>query len=293
MSAHLLRGGVSAAAIISASVMFAGSAGAAPVVDLGLALSVSDRPAAFSPAASLKSIKAFKPTTLAVIADISADAGPAERDPLSRETQFDAGAFKSDPIYQQGYDPDAQIEIYGGKRAVKRVLPLIEIGRDLYGYGEIGEGINLIGDKNRLTPQLLVFGDARTAVAYNKNAGGKEVGQIATRLNFFANLQLTGSERILMLWEPLQDDAQFSRYEFTGPDRNRNSDPQIESQGQPTTLFFAGISARSPPGFPMSTTLATYQSRSAGCRFFFRTAYGWMTRSSARPSPCRRRIAPR
>ncbi|MEX2519131.1 MAG: hypothetical protein WD969_07370 [Paracoccaceae bacterium] len=240
MPAFLMRGGASAAAVLSASVMFGVSAEAAPIVDLGRALAEADRPAAISPATHSKAIKSFKSKTLAVIADISADAGPPERDPLSTETEFDAGVFKSDPIYEQGYDPDAQIEIYGGKKAVKRVSPLVEIGRDLYGPGEIGEGVNVIGEKNRLTPQLLVFGDARTAVAYNKDAGGKEVGQVATRLNLFANLQLTGTERILMLWEPLQDGAQFSRYEFTGPDRNRTSDPQFETQGQPTTLFFEG-----------------------------------------------------
>ncbi len=242
MKLQALRRGVSRAALtLLAGAVWAGP-GAAASFDLGASLTPQERAevgTAPAPIASIRGLTGPGAEALTLI-DFSSDLGPAERDPLTRETEFDPDHHKSDPVYPGGYDPDAQIEIYGGKRAVPVVRPLLEIGRDLYGPGEIGEGSPIFGEKNRITPQLLVFGDARIATAYNKDAGGTEVGQTAVDLNLFANLQLTGTERILMFWEPLQNGANFTRWEFAGPDRNRKSDPTIKLGAQPTTLFFEG-----------------------------------------------------
>ena len=164
---------------------------------------------------------------------------PVQRDPTVRETEFDSDLFTPDPKYKEGYDAEAQIEIYGGKSAVDNVHPPVEIGRELFGTGEIGEGINLFGEKNRLFPQFLVFGDSRSAVAFNDN-GGKEVAQVATRLNLFFDLKLTATERIHMFWRPLQQGGLFTRYEFGGDDRDPDAQPKFEHEGEPNTLFFEG-----------------------------------------------------
>lgn len=231
----------------------------AKVINLGLALDQDERPTEASVAAAPKAnpIRSFQPTeterAAAKLSDaisaadelsrltqlfaISASSEPAERDPLTRESEFDTEAFKPDPRYKEGYDAEAQIEVYGGKRPVDRVRPLLEIGRELYGPGEIGEGIPIFGEKNRIWPQLILFGDSRTAVAYNDN-DAQEAGEIATRLNLFFNLQLTGTDRILAFWRPLQDGAEFTRWEFAGPDRNRRV--QVQSERAPNTLFYEG-----------------------------------------------------
>ncbi len=244
---NLLKSGVAASALI---ISLAGGALAKDKFNLGGAFSPEDAaltrlapaPRTAPPVArSLpNSAPSFALTLPAEIVDISADPTPVSRDPLVTETEFDRGAFSGDPKYKEGYDAEAQIQVYGGKTAIDRVAPLAEIGRDLYGPGEIGEGIALFGEKNRLTPQLVVFGDQRTAVAYNKQNNGQEIGQLAARLNLFFNLQLTGTERVLMLWEPFQDGAAFTRYEFAGPDRDRGAQPEFEFNDQPTTLFFEG-----------------------------------------------------
>ncbi len=234
--AGLLRRGASAFALFAAG---AAAAAGAPV-DLGLALDEADRALLLAAPLAAAPIRGFPGRAAMEIADLAAELRPHERDPRTREIEFDDGAFKPDPTYSEVYDPEAQIQVYGGKSAVPVVRPLLEIGRDLYGPGEIGEGIAIFGEKNRITPQLLLFGDARTAIAYNKDAAGKEVGQAAVDLNLFANLQLTGTERVLMFWEPLQNGANQTRWEFAGPDRDRKQDPSVKLGNQPTTLFFEG-----------------------------------------------------
>ena len=161
-----------------------------------------------------------------------------ERDPLVRETEFDSSVFKADPTYNFEYNVEAQIEIYGGKTAVKRAIPPIE-SREYYGTGSLGEGFALFGEKNRLSPLLVLFGDSRTAVAFNDN-GKKEIAQVATRLNLFLDLKLTATERVHMFWPVFADGAAFTRYEFGGDDRNRRADPKFEQLDEPTTLFFEG-----------------------------------------------------
>lgn len=171
------------------------------------------------------------------------------RDPLVREVEFDRRKFKSDPTYKSGYDAEAQIEIYGGKRPVDTVQPALSLGRDeLYGAGEIGEGFVLFGEKNRFFPHLTVFGDWRTAIAYNDNGAGNPVGQIATRLNLFFDLKLTATERILMFYPPLQDGGQFTRFVFDD-DNNDGADFEFEIDDEPVTLFLEGDLGQIISGF--------------------------------------------
>ncbi|MEL7462978.1 MAG: hypothetical protein AAFN79_02865 [Pseudomonadota bacterium] len=243
-------------ATTTVATLFASGAFAGDVFNLGLALEEAERPseavrsaapsAASSPTSAISALTlsdgARDATTLDIdrwmdIAAISANLRPPERDPNTREVPFDRDKFKSDPEYSSEYDPDAQIEVYGGKRPVPRVTPPIEIGRELYGPGEIGEGIAVFGEKNRIWPQLILFGDSRTAVAYNKN-DARETGQIATRLNLFFNFQLTGTDRILAFWRPLQDNGDFTRWEFAGPDRKQRV--QVQAERAPNTLFYEG-----------------------------------------------------
>lgn len=162
---------------------------------------------------------------------------PVERDESVREVPFDSELFKKDPDYSVTYDPEAQIDIYGGKSPVDNPEPPIQIGRGMYDPGEIGDGIELFGPKNRLFPSLMLFGDIRTAVAFNDN-GGKEVAQIAATANLFFNLELTGTERINMLWQPMKDGAEFTRCEFGGGDGFDDCD--FVGGKEPTTLFFEG-----------------------------------------------------
>jgi len=168
------------------------------------------------------------------------DWGPVERDPSVREVPFDAELFGDDPEYDTTFDPEAEIEIYGGKRAVDTPRPPVELFRPLYDEGPLGEGFALpFGEKNRAFPQLLVFGDLRAAVAFNDN-GATEVAQIAARANINIDMKLTATERIHVFFQPMQDGGSFSRFEFAGNDKDDGAQPQFETQEQPTTAFFEG-----------------------------------------------------
>lgn len=167
----------------------------------------------------------------------------ASEDPVigygAERVEFDKEVFKSDPNYEdKPYDPAAQLDIYGGKSAVDTQRPIIELGTPLYDVGPIDDGTNLLGEKNLVFGHLYAFGDWRTAVAYNDNGDGGDVAQIATRINLDVDLGLTATERIHALFQPLQEDALFTRCEFGGSESI--DDCELEYDFEPQTLFFEG-----------------------------------------------------
>lgn len=145
--------------------------------------------------------------------------------------------FRPDPQYEVKYDPKANADIYGAKIEVDPPRPLLELGRQQYTSGSYGESSTLLGALNPLVPGLAVYGDVRTAVAYNR-AGGKELGQIATRVNVDVDFKITGTERIHAFFTPLQKGTQFTRFEFGGADGNGKFNGEFDLN--PQTLFFEG-----------------------------------------------------
>lgn len=148
------------------------------------------------------------------------------------------GAFRPDPKYTKKYDAEGQADIYGGKTAVEPPRPLLEIGREQYTSGIYDESSTLFGKLNPLLPGLSVYGDWRTAIAYNKN-NGKDIAQVATRLNLDVDFKITATERIHAFFTPLQDgNAKFTRFEFGGRDGDQKFTDELDFE--PQTLFFEG-----------------------------------------------------
>jgi len=155
----------------------------------------------------------------------------------AKVVEHSSDVFKADPSYKETpYSADAQREIYGGKKAVETIRPLFELGRRQYTNGPFDEGINLVGRKNLLFPALSVYGDWRTAVAWNDNGVG-ELGQVATRLNLDIDLKLTSTERLHALVRPLDQGGQFSRVEFSG---DNDQDAELVKDLNLDTFFFEG-----------------------------------------------------
>ncbi|MEY2479554.1 MAG: hypothetical protein QOI04_481 [Verrucomicrobiota bacterium] len=152
--------------------------------------------------------------------------------------------FAPDPQYHAPYDVQAQLAIYGAKHPNPTARPLITAGRELYGPGEFQPGINLLGEKNLVFPQLLVYGDERTAIAYNDN-GAIEKGIGATRLNLDIDFKITGTERIHLFITPTNRAALFTRVEFAGDKQHSG----VELDFEPQALFFEGDLARLFSGF--------------------------------------------
>lgn len=144
--------------------------------------------------------------------------------------------FRSDPDYDKKYNADGQVDIYGGKTAVEPPRP-IEVGRKQYTAGEYDSSNTFLGEKNPILAGLAIYGDWRTAVAYNNNEGEK-IAQVATRINIDVDFKFTGTERLHAFFTPLQDDAQFTRYEFAGDDADKEFTSEFDFN--PQTLFFEG-----------------------------------------------------
>lgn len=154
--------------------------------------------------------------------------------------------FRSDPQYETSYNAQGQVDVYGAKTAVEPPRPLLELGRQQYTSGAYDESSTLLGKKNPLLPGLSIYGDWRTALAYNRN-NGKDIAQVATRLNLDVDFKITGTERIHAFFTPLQKNTQFTRIEFAGDDASGDFD--FEFDPEPQTLFLEGDFASIYSGF--------------------------------------------
>lgn len=172
------------------------------------------------------------------------DAGPQHEehnkdykfDSKARRVAFDETVFKTDPNYDDlSYDYEAQLAIYGGKKAIDAPRPAIEWGYPQYSEGALGSTHSFFGEKNLGRNQVLAYGDFRNAIAYT-DVGGESNAAIVSRLNLDIDWKITSTERLHMFVRPLDDGANFTRHEFVG-DRQRTKlvdDFDIE------TLFFEG-----------------------------------------------------
>jgi hypothetical protein len=144
--------------------------------------------------------------------------------------------FRPGPEYDKKYDPKVNVDIYGAKTAVEAPRA-IEVGREQYTSGLYDKSNSILGELNLLAPGLSIYGDWRTAVAYNSNAG-KDIAQIATRLNIDVDLKFTATERIHAFFTPLQKNNAFTRFEFGGGDGDKKFNDEFDLK--PQTLFFEG-----------------------------------------------------
>jgi hypothetical protein len=124
---------------------------------------------------------------------------------------------------------------YDPGKLVERPNALLELGGDYLGTGPIGSSFELPGGAI-WQPSLLVFGTMRSAVQ-SLNNGVQTNSEWANRLDLFANLQLSGTERIVVGIRPLDEESASSGYQFEPSDSDgwlNAFDDQIE------TLFFEG-----------------------------------------------------
>ncbi len=165
-----------------------------------------------------------------------------KRSPGTAVLPHDPKVFRPDPSYDdKPYDVDAQLQIYGGKTAFPVTRPAIEAGRELYQAGPLSEGGRFLGTLNPTFDEFYVYGDWRTAVAYN-DSGRSEIGSLATRLNLDIDYRFTGTERIHAFIGPLDHDGRFSRCEFFGDDGKESGDKRcnVEADLNLDALFFEG-----------------------------------------------------
>lgn len=165
--------------------------------------------------------------------------------PSHTETQIGYGAhrlpyfaedFGGDAIcYELPYDPQGELDPYEGKACIPTQRPWLELGRPFYDWGQFPPSSRIFGDANLAAPQVLLYGDYRTAVASNNNGRPRE-NLVASRLNVELDARLTSTERFHMSFQPMNKGQDFTRYEWNSQD----SDFEEAFNLDPFTGYFEG-----------------------------------------------------
>ncbi len=134
------------------------------------------------------------------------------------------------------YVYDQPLPLLGVGTLPLRPAPLLELGPGFLATGPLTEGFTLPGGAV-WQPRLWVFGTLRSAVQDFYN-GKSHFSEWANRLDLFANLQLSGTERLVVGLQPLNYDAsgQFSGYRLAPGPHGLVDDTNANVR----TLFFEG-----------------------------------------------------
>lgn len=130
-----------------------------------------------------------------------------------------------------------------GELVPERPNLLLELGDPLYASGPLREGFE-IPTGAVWQPSLLVFGQYRTALQ-TFDSGALTTTEWANRLDLFANLQLSGTERVLVGLRPLDNNGHFSGYTFE-PEALEGGSSEFNLR--PSHFFFEGDFGEIFPG---------------------------------------------
>jgi hypothetical protein len=122
-----------------------------------------------------------------------------------------------------------------------RPKPLLELGANYLGTGTLSPGFQLPTGAV-WQPQLLVFGTLRTAVQSfeSDDSPSSRITEWTHRLDLFANLQLSGSERLVVGIRAFDEAGQFTSYYLEHPDPAFDGEFVDEIDANLEVLFFEG-----------------------------------------------------
>lgn len=133
---------------------------------------------------------------------------PHQNDCRGCEMPFTSQDFSADPFYGSSNVCD-ELDIYGGKYLNDIQRPAIEWGLPFYDNGPIPRSGTALGLTNLTQPYFYVYGDYRSAIAYNENAANEQTVW-ASRVNLDFDLAITATERFHLFWGPLDERNSFS-----------------------------------------------------------------------------------
>lgn len=129
------------------------------------------------------------------------------------------GDFGSIPLEAAYFPPAQDAAVYDQAFAVPTQRPLVEWGRPFYGSGIVPPVQDWFGATNPTLTHFYAYGDYRTGITTG-NDGVGEINRWAHRLNLDLDLQLTATERLHALVNPLNRGANFTNVDFsTSPPR--------------------------------------------------------------------------
>jgi len=121
-----------------------------------------------------------------------------------------------------------------------RPQPLLELGEPFLETGTLSPGFTLPTGAV-WQPNLLVFGGFRSGLQTHPGTDGDtRTDEWANRLNLFANLQLSGSERIVVGTRTLDDGRNFSGYVFDSDQPGVDDGGVDELDADLESFFFEG-----------------------------------------------------
>ncbi len=130
---------------------------------------------------------------------------------------------------------DEPIPIADPDDFVHRPKPLLELGNPFLGTGTLRPGFRMPGGAI-WQPSLLMFGTLRSAMQAFDGGTGSSTSEWANRLDLFFNVGLSGTERLVFGFRPLDENGSFSGYTFSNGVSGWNN----AFNGDITTLFFEG-----------------------------------------------------
>ena len=122
----------------------------------------------------------------------------------------------------------------------QRPKPLVELGEPFLGTGTLSPGFTLPTGAV-WQPALVVFGNLRTSLqTFQPDDGSGRITEWANRLDVFANLALSGSERLVVGIRALDQEGRFTSYFLEHPDPALDGDFRDELNAEIVSLFFEG-----------------------------------------------------
>lgn len=123
---------------------------------------------------------------------------------------------KSKAYLTDKYIPMIKEEVVG-----ERGAPIFELGDDFLGTGRLQEPW-VLPTGAVWNPSLWIFGGYRSAVQAVGNRTRGDYVEAVNRLDIIANLQLSGTERIVVGLTPMHEGGDFTRYVFQDSESERN-----------------------------------------------------------------------
>jgi hypothetical protein len=119
--------------------------------------------------------------------------------------------------------PDTYIPMVGQDVVGERTPPIVEIGNPFLGTGRLSEPVEIFTGAV-WNPSIQIFGTYRAAIQGVDDERAKPVAELVNRLDLYGNLQLSGTERILMGVTPLHDGNRYTRYTIAGGDEGAHEE---------------------------------------------------------------------
>jgi hypothetical protein len=164
---------------------------------------------------------------------------PQCHDPRSSTATYRSNDFSPDPNFGNFcWDANGNLAVYGNKHINPVQRPAIEWGLPFYDRGPLPRSGTGLGITNLTMKKFYVYGDYRSAIAYNQNVGNEQTVW-ANRLNLDFDFWFTATERVHMFMGPLDEGQEFASLIYDEGRITRN-DAWDAWDARTDTLFFEG-----------------------------------------------------